>query len=70
MHTHLELPASYVVSVRRLAGLGEMLPLATAIEHRRLPLHGLLPRRSCLRLVLISYELSIWYDVSQRKYRN
>ena len=37
---------------------------------RRLPLHGLLPRRSCPRLVLISYELSIWYDDSQRKYRN
>ena len=33
---------------------------------RRLPLHGPLPRRSCPRLVSVSYELSIWYDDSQR----
>ena len=51
-----------VISVRRLAGLGEMLPVARPIEHRRLPLHGLSPRRSFPHLVLISYELSIWYD--------
>ena len=39
-----------------------MLPLATAIEHRRLPPHGLLPRRSCLRLVL-RLRGYIWYSV-------
>ena len=53
-----------MISVRRLAGLGVTLPVATPIEHRRLPLHGLSPRRSCPHLVLISYELSIWYDDS------
>ncbi|EMI24374.1 cyclophilin [Rhodopirellula europaea SH398] len=31
---------------------------------RRLPPHGLSPPRSCPRLVLSSYELSIWYDDS------
>ena len=40
------------ISVRHLVGLGEMLPVATPIEHRRLPLHGLSPPRSCPRLVL------------------
>ena len=34
-------------------------------EHiRRLPPHGLSPPRSCPHLVLISYELFIWYDDS------
>ena len=65
-HAHLELSASNVVSVRHLASLGVMLPAATPIEYRRLPLHGSLPPRSCPRLVLISYELSIWYDDLQR----
>ncbi len=31
---------------------------------RRLPSHSRLPFRSCLHLVLLSYELSIWYDDS------
>jgi len=65
MHAHLELPALYEVPVRSLAGLGENVTgddSLPAYRHiRRLPPHGLLPHRSCLRLVLISQELSIWY---------
>jgi hypothetical protein len=61
------------ILTRRLAGLGEMLPLAMVIEHRRLPPRSLLPRReqppvgARLRLVFITYELAIWYDITQRK---
>lgn len=44
-----------------------MLPSANSIEHRRLPLHGPSPRRSCPRLVLSFYELFIWYDDSLRR---
>ena len=34
---------------------------------RRLPSHGRSPFRSCLRLVLLSYELFIWYTNSHKK---
>ena len=34
---------------------------------RRLPSHGRSPFRSCLRLVFVSYELSIWYTDSCKK---
>ena len=65
MHAHLELPASNVISVRHLAGLGGRTDGVCACrEFSRLPPHGLLPRRSCPHLVLISYELFIWYDDS------
>jgi hypothetical protein len=54
-----------VISVRHLAGLGDRTDGAVGCrESSGLPLHGLLPRRSCPHLVLISYELSIWYDDS------
>ena len=54
-----------MISVRHLAGLGDRTDGAVGCrESSGLPLHGLLPRRSCPHLVLISYELSIWYDDS------
>ena len=55
-----------VISVRHLAGLGVigLTACSACRESSRLPLHGLLPRRSCPHLVLISYELFIWYDDS------
>ena len=65
MHARPELPASNVISVRNLAGLGENatdgdVQVGSYARIRRLPLHGPLPRRSCPHLVLISYELFIW----------
>jgi len=76
-HTRLESSASDEVSVRSLAGLGENTSewgsdALTAVDRlgaypciRRLPSHGRSPFRSCLHLVLFSYELSIWYDDSR-----
>ena len=62
-----ESSASYRVSVRNLAGLGDTsVGDAHANPPTRLPSHGRSPSRSCLRLVSVSYELSIWYDDSQR----
>ena len=57
-----------MVSVRNLAGLGVNATGGVSsgrfLRHiRRLPPHGLSPRRSCPRLVL-SFELFIWYHDS------
>ncbi len=60
MHAHLELPASNVISVRHLEGLGENaadgeIQVDTYAHIRRLPPHGRSPFRSCPRLVLSSF---------------
>ena len=78
-HARLELSASDVVSVRHLAGLGEKpsewgSDALTAVDRlgaypwfRRLPSHGRSPFRSCPHLVLLSYELFIWYNAPLSK---
>lgn len=73
MYARLEWPASYEVSVRSLAGLGESesgwrwFKPGVYASTRRLPSHGRSPFRSCLRLVSLSYELFIWYHDSHKK---
>ena len=89
MPTHPESSASYQVSVRSLAGLGENAvsdELAVTFVRfsyrrngivadssqlyeriRRLPSHGLLPRRSCLRLVLSFVRLSFGILTPRKK---
>jgi hypothetical protein len=66
MHTHLELPASYEVSVRSLAGLGVNVADDGFFYQLTGTLAGFLPTVRCLAAVALAsclflYELFIWY---------